>query len=71
MGRTKKVGSAGRYGARYGKKTKSRVIKVEKKQRRRHECPSCQKKTLKREAAGIWACKNCGFRMAGKAYVPK
>jgi len=71
MGRTKKIGSAGRFGPRYGKKTKVRLIKVEKLQRQRHECPSCQKKTLKREASGIWACRNCGHKTAGKSYTPK
>ncbi|MBR9678430.1 MAG: 50S ribosomal protein L37ae [Nanoarchaeota archaeon] len=71
MGRTKKIGTAGRFGARYGKKTKDKLIKIEKKQRMKHECPSCQKKTLKREASGIWLCTKCDYKMAGKAYTPK
>ena len=54
---TKKVKSAGRFGSRYGKKIRQRIIDVEKKQRRKHECPYCYSLTVKRVAAGIWKCK--------------
>mgnify|MGYP001597136641 CR=1 FL=1 len=65
---TKKVKSAGRFGARYGKKVRQRVIDVEKKQRRKHECPYCLSLTAKRVAAGIWKCKKCNVKFTGKAY---
>ena len=70
MARTKKVGSAGRFGPRYGRKLKQAISEVEKKQKAKHECPSCRKLTLKRLAVGIWECKKCANKFAGKAYVP-
>ncbi len=69
MARTKKVGIAGRYGSRYGRKIRQRIIKVGTQKRFR--CPSCMKLTLKRESAGIWGCTRCGTKMAGKAYKPE
>lgn len=69
--KTKKVGSTGRFGSRYGMSIRRRVLKVEREQRAKHKCPDCSKNTLKRMSAGIFYCKNCGMNMAGKAYVPK
>ncbi|MFH1445241.1 MAG: 50S ribosomal protein L37ae [Nanoarchaeota archaeon] len=71
MTKTKKVGSAGRFGIRYGRKIRQRLIKVEKELKAKHKCPSCLKPGLKREKAGIWVCKKCGLKIAGKAYKPK
>ncbi|MCD6496436.1 MAG: 50S ribosomal protein L37ae [Candidatus Aenigmarchaeota archaeon] len=68
--KTKKVGSAGRFGSRYGKNLRTNFRKVEDQKTGGWECPSCLKKTLKREAAGIWKCKSCGYKFAGKAYKP-
>ena len=69
MGRTKKLGSSARFGTRYGRKIKQRITRLEEV--KKHKCPSCLKMTLKREAAGIWTCKKCGLKFAGKAYRPK
>jgi large subunit ribosomal protein L37Ae len=69
MGRTKKVGVAGKYGSRYGRLIRSRVIKAGSQKRFR--CPSCMKLTLKRDSAGIWSCSRCGTKLAGKAYKPE
>ncbi len=71
MTKTKKVGSTGRYGVRYGRRTKEAVKKIEKVQKQKHTCPSCKKKAVVRIAAGIWQCKKCGAKFAGGAYVPK
>ncbi len=71
MTKTKKVGSAGRYGVRYGRKTKKAVAEIEKKQKQRHQCPVCSKKSVVRVAAGIWQCKKCKAKFAGGAYEPK
>jgi large subunit ribosomal protein L37Ae len=70
MERTKKVRAAGKFGVRYGRKIRERFIEVEKTQRKRHACPSCLKKTVKRVSKGIWQCNKCGLKFAGKAYKP-
>lgn len=68
MGRTKKVGSAGRFGARYGKRIRAKIIAVEEIQRAKQACPYCRKKGVKRLAAGIWHCKKCKTKFTGGAY---
>ncbi|MEM5793196.1 MAG: 50S ribosomal protein L37ae [Candidatus Aenigmatarchaeota archaeon] len=71
MGRTKKVGTTGRFGPRYGRKAKVLLLEIEKKQKQRHQCPVCKKTKLKRIAAGIWECNGCGSKMTGGAYFPR
>lgn len=70
MARTKKVGSTGRFGARYGAKLRRRVLDIEKKASEPNRCPSCATRALKREAVGLWKCNKCGLVFAGGAYVP-
>jgi len=70
MPRTKKVGPSGRFGARYGKGVKKRVTEIEKIQRKKHACPHCLRPGMKRLASGIWTCRKCGLKIAGKAYEP-
>lgn len=67
---TKKVGSAGRFGARYGRRTRHKIVDIEKRQRKKQKCPHCNKLQLKRLASGIWQCKKCGAKFAGGAYEP-
>lgn len=67
---TKKVGSAGRFGTRYGVTIRQKVAEVEKKQKRKHKCPVCNFLRVKRVSTGIWQCKKCGVKFAGKAYEP-
>jgi ribosomal protein L37AE/L43A len=62
----KKIGSAGRFGAGYGK-IKQKLIAVEKKQRIRQDCPFC-KGRAKRQAKAIWLCSKCGKRFAGGVF---
>ncbi|NCO97074.1 MAG: 50S ribosomal protein L37ae [Candidatus Aenigmarchaeota archaeon CG_4_10_14_0_8_um_filter_37_24] len=71
MGRTKKVGTTGRFGVRYGLRSKVTLRKIEKEQKQKYQCPSCKKMKLKRVAAGIWKCKGCKAKMTGGAYVPR
>lgn len=70
MARTKKVGSTGRFGARYGAKLRRRVLDIEKKRNEPTRCPACATRALKREAVGLWKCNKCGLLFAGGAYVP-
>ena len=68
MGRTKKVGEAGKFGARYGIKIRKKISDVAKKKTK--ECPYCGRKQLKRIASGIWECKKCNSKFAGGSYTP-
>jgi len=64
----KKTGSAGRFGARYGKKVRTRIVAVEKKQRKRQTCPYCKKEGIKRLSKGIWKCPKCEKKFASDTY---
>jgi len=70
MPRTKKVGIAGRFGSRYGKRAKDRFRDIQKASKSKHKCPNCLKPGFKRKASGIWECSKCGHKLAGKAYKP-
>lgn len=64
----KKTKSAGRFGARYGKKVRSRLSAVESKQRKKQTCPFCKKLGAKRLSKGIWECGKCDKKFAGGVY---
>jgi len=68
--RTKKVGTSGRFGARYGVRIRKRIADVEAQSKGRHECPKCKAVALGRLANGIWACRHCGAKMASSSYMP-
>jgi large subunit ribosomal protein L37Ae len=70
LGRTKKVGSTGRYGVRYGAKLRRRVLDIDKKRNEPNRCPACATRALKRKAVGLWKCSKCNLLFAGGAYVP-
>lgn len=65
---TKKVGVTGKYGPRYGRVIREKVLAVKRKQA--HPCPQCLRPSLRRVTAGIWECRKCGTSLAGKAYKP-
>lgn len=69
--RTKKVGPAGRFQARYGVRARTRVRDVEIQQKKKHICPQCGQNSVKRSGTGIWMCRKCGNTFAGGAYLPK
>lgn len=69
--RTKKVGSAGRFQARYGVRARTRIRQVEVIQKEKHVCPNCGQHAVKRFSTGIWKCRKCGTSFAGGAYLPK
>lgn len=71
MGRKKKIGSAGRFGSRYGKKVRSKIAEIEKTQRQRHVCPKCNLPHVSRVSAGIWICDKCGTKFSGLSYYPQ
>ena len=63
----KKSKSAGRFGARYGKTVRARIVQVESKQRKKQKCPFCDG-TAKRLSKGIWLCKKCNKKFASNTY---
>ena len=64
---TKKVGSAGRFRAGYGKSVREKLANLEVKQRVKQVCPFC-KRTAKRLSNGIWQCKKCSKKFASDTY---
>ena len=63
-----KLVSVKRFGPRYGRKPKIKFSKIEAEQRKLHKCPYCSKTSVKRVAMGIWHCRKCDAKFAGKAY---
>jgi len=64
----KKAKSAGRFGARYGKTVRTKLVKIEEKQRVKQKCPFCDKLGVKRLSSGIWKCPKCKKKFASNAY---
>ncbi len=67
--RTKKVGSTGWMGPRYGIRIRRRVLEIDRSAGKRAPCPRCSTVTLARVASGIYECRRCGTRFASNAYV--
>ena len=65
------TGSAGRFGARYGRVARRRVAEIEGEMREDHECPECGNDRVDRDGTGIWECGYCGYRFTGGAYTPE
>jgi large subunit ribosomal protein L37Ae len=68
---TKKVGTTGRFGVRYGKRLRTKVLEVENRQKKKQACPSCERFQVKRLAAGIFLCNKCKSKFTGDAYFVK
>jgi large subunit ribosomal protein L37Ae len=70
MGKTKKVGKAGRFKARYGVGIRKKLAKVESRQKLRYSCPQCGFVAVKRLSKGVFNCNKCSHKFAGGAYFP-
>jgi large subunit ribosomal protein L37Ae len=68
MTKLKKSKSAGRFGARYGKTVRAKLVQVESIQRKKQKCPFCNKLGAKRLSKGIWYCKKCKKKFASNTY---
>ncbi|MBD3185508.1 50S ribosomal protein L37ae [Candidatus Bathyarchaeota archaeon] len=68
MGRSKKVGTTGRFGSRYGTLVRYRVKTIESYKNAQVRCLKCKTRAIKRESVGLWTCKKCGVRFTGGAY---
>ncbi len=65
----KKLGAAGKFGARYGFSVKKKYLEVMDTLKKKHTCPYCQKEgSVKRLSPGIWYCNKCNSKFAAKAY---
>jgi large subunit ribosomal protein L37Ae len=66
-----RTGSAGRFGARYGRVARRRVAEIEAEMNADHACPDCGDERVQRAGTGIWECKACDHTFAGGAYTPQ
>jgi large subunit ribosomal protein L37Ae len=66
--KSKKTKSAGRFGARYGRSVRTKLVSVEVKQRVKQKCPYCGKLGVKRLSKGIWKCSKCEKKFASDTY---
>lgn len=64
----KKAKSSGRFGARYGRSVRMKLVGVEQKQRKKQKCPYCGKLGVKRLSKGIWNCSKCRKKFASDTY---
>ncbi len=71
MSHTKKVGSSGRFGPRYGGLARRTVATIEKVQKAAHPCVKCGAVSVYRIHTAIWECQKCGDSFAGGAYAPQ
>lgn len=65
------VGSAGRYGVRYGRVARRRVANIEAATNEKHVCPECREEKVTRIGTGVWQCGKCDYQFAGGAYQPE
>lgn len=68
--KARRTGSAGRFGARYGRVARRRVADIERAMRTEHACPSCGETRVARKGTGIWTCEACDYTFAGGSYRP-
>ena len=68
---TKKVGTSGRFGPRYGGVMRKQVATIEKTQKAAHTCVKCGAVAVYRIHTAIWECQKCGDKFAGGAYSPQ
>ncbi|EFW92141.1 ribosomal protein L37a [Haladaptatus paucihalophilus DX253] len=66
-----RTGSAGRFGARYGRVARKRISEIEADMNENHTCPDCGNDTVDRQGTGIWECGRCGYTFAGGTYRPQ
>mgnify|MGYP006283256709 FL=1 len=67
----KRTGSAGRFGARYGRVARKRVAEIESDMHDDHTCPDCGNDAVDRQRTGVWQCGNCRYKYAGGTYRPE
>lgn len=66
-----RTGSAGRFGARYGRVARKRVAEIESDMHDDHVCPECGSDRVDRQGSGVWQCGRCDYKFAGGTYRPE
>ncbi len=64
----KRISGTGRFGSRYGKRIREDIKKTTASKKKKYICPSCSRKSINRECAGVWKCDKCGKKYASGAY---
>jgi large subunit ribosomal protein L37Ae len=54
--------------AKYGATLRKRYSRIYRLLKQKRSCPECGSRKFGREAAGVWLCGICGFKVAGGAY---
>ena len=67
--RTKKVGIVGKWGTKFGATLRKIVKKFEITKKAKYLSPFSGKECVRREAVGIWKCKQTGRKIAGGAWT--
>lgn len=67
----RKSRSAGRFGVRYGRKSRKLTADIEQQMHLKHKCPRCERHSVSRVGTGIWRCSKCDLTFAGGTYLPK
>ncbi len=65
----KGLGPVKRFGTRYGRTIKYKLAKIEREQKKQHQCPYCSKNKVKRVSYGIWTCEKCKNTFTARAYT--
>ncbi|MBW2998418.1 50S ribosomal protein L37ae [Candidatus Woesearchaeota archaeon] len=63
-----KIKNAKGFGARYGRKIRSKLGKFLNLKNKDKKCPYCSAMRVKRIASGIWTCTKCESKFTGRAY---
>lgn len=70
-GKKGRTGSAGRFGARYGRVARRRVAEIEDDMNDDHTCPDCGAERVSRDGTGVWSCSRCEHTFTGGTYRPE
>ena len=70
MSKKPSTGTVGRLGVRYGRTVRMRLGQIEAELRKKHPCPSCGSRRVKRKSVGVWRCAKCSLVFSGGAYRP-
>ena len=54
---------------RFGASLRKQFYETRRQSSSRYQCPRCEKLAVKRASYGLWACRSCGSKFAGGAYM--